>query len=801
MDTTDKIWKILENHHRMVAIASFILLLLLGAGLVNAQFTSELRAYFSSDNPQLQQFESLEADFNKQDSIMFLVLPDSNSIYTRETLTAIHQLTELAWSLPHSRRVLSVTNLPKTIADNDQIASNALVTSPESLTHESIAQLRALTLNDPLFSSVVGRDGGAALVAIPLDLPEDDLRSSIKVVEAAKEIREQLLAEHSGMTIRLSGTIMANYSIEDAVIQDITTLIPASGTLIFIILMLLLRVLSGTLLTMTIISFTTLGTFGLFSWFGIPLTPVSGTIPTMLTVIAVADCIHLLITYYHELTLGHSRRQAVRLSLRINFMPMLITSVTTAIGLLCLNFSDSPPYRQLGNTVAFGAILAFVLTITLLPALLLWLPVPKRFRTGQSSNQLQHFRWMENLGHFIIGRNRLILGVTSVAVILVSAGMFQNKVDDQWDKYFDNSFPITQSFAEAEKYFGGAHFMDFSAGAPHAQGIYEPEYMQELDAFASWLDQQPEVGRVDSFANHVKMVNQALHNDDPGFYRIPEDRELLSQAILLYELSLPYGMSIEDQVNLNRDATRVTAYMESLSSEEMIAFEQRAQHWAAQNTDTLALSEGTGIDLVFAHMAQRNSFKLLSGTLLALVLISAILIVVFKSLKLGLLSLVPNIIPVFAAYGVWGMTAGKIDLALSIVGAMSLGLVVDDTVHFLAKYRYARKTLQLTTRDAILYAFKTVGLAMMITSVILSLGFLTLALSHFHPTWNMGVLLAVTISLALILDFLLLPGLLMLIDKDKPEDIDTAVPAAAQNQNARTIGPKAAEKSAEPESA
>ncbi|MDX1692219.1 MAG: MMPL family transporter [Ketobacteraceae bacterium] len=765
----DRFSQLIESHHRIITLVSFVFITLLGFGLVNAQFTSELRAYFSQDNPQLRQFEALENAFNKQDSILFLVIPDNGDIYSESSVTSLARLTDLAWSIPHSRRVISLTNLPKTVATEDEITSNPLLEKHQDWEPGLGERLRQLTLNDPLYESVASRQGNASLVVVPLELPEGDLRSSIRVVESAKTIRDQILAENPHLTIHLNGTVIANYSIEEAVIQDISTLIPASGALIFAVLMLLLRVLSGTLLTMTIITLTTVGTFGLFSWFSVPLTPVSGTIPTVLTVITVADCIHLLITYYHELSLGHSKRRAVRLALRINFMPMLITSVTTAIGLLCLNFSDSPPYRTLGNTVAFGAILAFVLTVVLLPALLMWLPVPARLRATATTSSLNHFRLMENLGQFIIGHNRWILGVTAVIALALSANILQIRVDDQWDKYFDDSFAITDSFAEMENYFGGGHFVDFSAGAGAGQGIYNPDYMRELDSLAIWLQQQPEVGRVDTFSNHIKMLNQALNGGDPAQYRIPDDRELISQAVMLYEMSLPYGMSIEDQVNTDRSATRITAFMDSLSSEEMIEFEQRVQTWANANLSTLELSEGTGIDLVFAHMAQRNSLKLLSGTLLALVLISLILVAVFRSVKLGLLSLVPNIIPVLAAYGVWGLTSGKVDLALSIVGAMSLGLVVDDTIHFLAKYRYARRTLQLRTQDSILYAFKTVGLAMLITSVILCLGFLTLTLSHFHPTWNMGVLLATTISLALVLDFLLLPGLLMLIDRDKTD--------------------------------
>ena len=760
-------WKLIERHYRSVVVLSLLTIIVLAAGLLNASFTSELRAYFSADNPQLKQFQALEADFVKQDNILLVVVPESRNIYTKESLRALTELTELSWQLPYSRQVSSLTNLPKTRVLDDEISSAPLVTEDTRWNEVSITALRKQIQGDQLFESVVSGNGEAALISVQLEMPEGELRASNQVVERAHQFIEQVMAKYPGIDVYLHGTVLANYSIEKAVLQDVTFLVPISGVLIFLILILLLRDLTGTMLTLGLISLTALGTFGAFAWLGIPFTPVAGTTPTMLTVIAVADGIHLLITYYHQLGEGEAKKQAIKTAFRINFMPMLITSLTTAIGLLCLNFSDSPPYRALGNTVAFGAVLAFILTVTVLPALILWLPTSKKAEQRSKMVSLSQFSLMEKLGNAITNRSLPIFIVTTIAVIFVSYNITRNQIDDQWDKYFDETFSLTQAFSQIEEHFGGGHFLEFRVDSGDKDGIYDPQYMTQLAAFTQWLEQQPEVGRVQSFADKVKMLNQVLNADDPDYYRIPDEKALISQSILMYEMSLPFGMNLDDQVDFDRKGTRVTAYLYAISSEDMIALQRRAVVWGEVNAPALAIEEGTGIDIVFAHMAQRNSYKLLAGTLVALVMISAILVVVFKSVKLGLLSLVPNIIPVVAAYGFWGLTIGKIDLALSIVGAMCLGLVVDDTIHFLAKYRYARLFMRVSTKDSVLYAFKTVGLAMLITSLILGIGFSTLAISHFNPTWNMGVLLAITIIFAVVLDFLLLPGLLLMFDKDR----------------------------------
>ncbi|MCG8314129.1 MAG: efflux RND transporter permease subunit, partial [Pseudomonadales bacterium] len=715
---------------------------------------------------QLKQFQALEADFVKQDNILLVVVPNSGSIYTEDNLNALTELTALCWQLPFSRQVSSITNLPKTRVLDDEISSSPLVAEDTIWDQIRIASLQSQVQGDPLFASVVSSNGEAALISVQLEMPQGELRASNQVVEAAQQHVNKIVQKYPDLNVYLHGTVLANYSIEKAVLQDVTTLVPISAVLIFIILIVLLRDLTGTMLTLGLISLTAMGTFGAFAWLGIPFTPVAGTTPTMLTVIAVADGIHLLITYYHQLGEGDDKKQAIKTALKINFMPMLITSLTTAIGLLCLNFSDSPPYRALGNTVAFGAILAFILTVTVLPALILWLPMSKKSELRSKSVSMAQFGFMEKLGNAITNRSVSIFVFTAIAVLFVSYNLTKNQVDDQWDKYFDETFSLTQAFAQIEEHFGGGHFLEFRVDSGQKDGIYNPQYMKELAAFTQWLEQQPEVGRVHSFSDKVKMLNQVLNADDPGYYRIPDEQALISQSVLMYEMSLPFGMNLDDQLDFDRTATRVTAYLYAISSEDMIGLQQRAVAWGAANASALQIEDGTGIDIVFAHMAQRNSYKLLAGTLVALVLISVILILVFRSFKLGLLSLVPNIIPVVAAYGFWGMTIGKIDLALSIVGAMCLGLVVDDTIHFLAKYRFARLFMGAGSKGAVLYAFKTVGLAMVITSLILGIGFSTLAISHFNPTWNMGVLLAVTIIFAVVLDFLLLPGLLLMFDKD-----------------------------------
>jgi len=271
----------------------------------------------------------------------------------------------------------------------------------------------------------------------------------------------------------------------------------------------------------------------------------------------------------------------------------------------------------------------------------------------------------------------------------------------------------------------------------------------------------------------MKRLNKNLHGDDPAWFRIPESRELAAQYLLLYEMSLPYGLDLNDQINVDKSATRLNVSLKSISSNNAIALEERAQRWLRGNAPESMQVDGASPAIMFSHIGARNIRSMLSGTTLALVLISVTLIFALRSLRIGMISIVPNLVPAGMAFGLWGLLVGQVGLALSVVTGMTLGIVVDDTVHFLSKYLRARREEGLSSADAVRYAFHTVGTALWTTSAVLIAGFLVLTRSPFELNSGMGLLTAITIALALLADFLLLPTLLMTLDKK--EHYETAL--------------------------
>ncbi|MCW8900076.1 MAG: MMPL family transporter, partial [Gammaproteobacteria bacterium] len=467
---------------------------------------------------------------------------------------------------------------------------------------------------------------------------------------------------------------------------------------------------------------------------------------------------HVLISYFHSIRNGMNRNDALHESLRINLDPIFITSLTTIIGVLCLNFSDSPPFQDLGNMVALGVLIAFVLSMTLLPALITWMAIDKSQIHG--SGKL----WMDNFANWVITQRHKILIVLSVFSIVIVSFVQNNVLTEEWHNYFDDSFEIRNTVENVNNNLSGVHYLRYLINSGKENGIHEPAYLNTIENFSNWVKQQDKVAHVTSLADISKRLNKNLHENQQSYYRIPDNRELAAQLFLLYETGLPRELNLDDLVNHNRDTTLVTVVVHKTDSEFLLDLDRRAQNWLKQNAANYESGEATGLDMIFAHINHRNIRSLLKGTLVALVLISFVLIIALKSVRLGLISLIPNLVPAALAYGTWGIFVGKIDMSASIVICMSLGIVVDDTVHFLSKYLRARREKGYDVNEGMRYAFNTVGVALMITTAVLVSGFLVLAASHFSPTWVSGLLLAITLSYALLTDFLLLPPLLTILD-------------------------------------
>jgi predicted RND superfamily exporter protein len=741
-----------------VVLLTVAVVMIAGYGGQKLSFSNDYRMFFGPDNPQLLEFERMQNTFNKNDNILFVITPNDGKVFSVETLTAIQDITEEAWQIPHSTRVDSITNHQHTTAEEDDLIVDDLVPDPSVLADEDLSRIQAIAINEPmLVNRLISPDSKYTGINVTVQLPGKKLDEVPAAVAYAREMKAKYMEKYPGIEIRLVGLTMMNNAFPEASQGDAQNLYPLALGFIIITLLLMLKGISGTVTTFLMIIFSIITAMGVAGWLGIRLSPPVMSAPIMVLTMAIADAVHLLVTMKHEMHLGMNKVDAMVESMRINFWPIFVTTLTTVLGFLSLNFSDAPPFHDLGNIAAIGVAAAFIYSITFLPALITILPA-KSTREVTGKYAMGHF------GDFVIRHYRALLTGSTLIVIVLVALVPRNELNDVFVEYFDTTIEFRQDSDYAAEHLTGVYYIDFFLGTNQPGGISDPQYLKNADKFVQYLRAQPEVIHVFSLTDTFKRLNKNMHGDDPAWYKLPDDRNLAAQYLLLYEMSLPYGLDLNNQIDVGKTATKIAVTLKTLSSNEILALEQRTSAWLQENMPEL-VGFGSGPTVMFAHLGTRNIKSMLVGTTVALIMISMVLIIFFRSLRYGFISLLPNLLPAAAAFGIWGLFVGQVGIALSVVTGMTLGIVVDDTVHFMSKYLRARREKGFDAEQAVHYAFNSVGIALLVTSVVLIAGFMIMAQSHFELNAGMGLLTSVVIALALAIDFMLLPPLLIKLEE------------------------------------
>lgn len=749
---------------RWLVIAATVLgVLITASGGSNIVFSANYRVFFAEGNEQLEAFETLQNTYTKSDNVIIVMTPQDGNVFSKPFLSAVHQVTENAWQLPYSTRVDSLTNYQHTEAEEDDLIVADLVDDPARLTSSRLAEIRNIVLNEPLVKKrLVSEDARISLVNVTAQMPQKAEDEVPHLVSAARELINQMEAAYPEIDFHLTGTVMLNNAFGEMAQKDMSQLMPIMMLIIIVTLGLMLRSISGTVATVTVIVMSIMTAMGIFGWLGWTLTPPAASAPTIIMTMAVADCVHILVTFLHGMRQGHSKADALKESIRLNLQPVFITSLTTALGFLSMNFSEVPPFQDLGNTVAMGVTAAFFLSILFLPALMMVLPVRVKV-LPEKENQT-----MSRLSEFVIKRrHHLLWGTVALTVALVFVSS-KNQINDEFIKYFDTNTSFRQDTDYLSNNMTGIYTIEYSLESPYAEGISHPDFLQDVAQFTGWLRTLPEVEHVYTLSDTFKRLNKNMNGDDESFYRLPDHNELAAQYLLLYEMSLPYGLDLNDQIDVAKQATRVVVTTKNFSSQETLVLELQIDQWLRNNTQ-IDTHYAASPNLMFSHIGKRNVSSMIGGTLLALFFISMILIAALRSFKLGLISLAPNLIPAGMAFGVWAIFNGNLGISLASAVGMTLGIVVDDTVHFLSKYQRARREQGKSTEEAVRYAFSTVGVALWVTTLVLVSGFLVLAASDFNMNAHMGMFTALTIGIALIIDFLFLPALLISVEETNEE--------------------------------
>lgn len=757
-----------------------ILTTLLAVGLASQgkmEFDGDYHVFFSESNPELEAFDALQERYTKDDNIIVVLAPKDGNIFTKENLVAIEELTAEAWNTPYSSRVDAITNFQHTSAQGDDLYVDDLSYDSGNKSDTEIAEIREKALKEPLLvHRIINEEGSVTAINITVRLPGENSAAEIpEVTIATREMISNFQENHPNFEVYTTGLVPLNTAFFESSQKDLMlTLVML--LIVVIVTLVLTRNFFATLATLVVVLFSILGAIGFVGLNGIKLTPPSAVFPTMILTLAVADSIHILVTYLQKVRKGGLDKKAALVeSMRLNFMPVFITSLTTVIGFLTLNYGDVPPFWDLGNIVAFGMGMAFLFSTTTLPALMAIFPIWKSKKAIKKQEETQeHTGMYARLGQFVV-RQPIRLTFISLAIIGMLAYLASKNVfNDEFVEYFDTTVQFRQDSDFINENLTGFYNVEFSIGSGESGGINNPEYLQKLNEFENWLESQPEVVHVNAFSEVARRVNRSMHGDDQAYYRVPESREEAAQYLLLYELSLPFGLDLNNQINVDKSESRVTVTLENNSSAEMIAFAERSEKWLHDNAPEAMHSLAVSPTLMFSKLGFRQAESMFKGNIIALLLISLVLMIALRNVKLGLLSIIPNVTPVLVGFGLWFLLKGTINTGMVIVFGMTLGIIVDDTVHFMSKFLRARRELGYNAKDAIIYAFETVGKALVTTTLVLLAGFVVLSTSTFALNSYMARITVIIIVAALIIDFILLPSLLILVSKEKKKSITTS---------------------------
>ncbi len=752
--------KIPTKYSLLVLLATIFLIIVATIGGKNLYFRGDYDIFFDGTNKQLHAFDEIQTTFAKTDNLAIVIAPEDGDIFTPQTLSLIQKITVDAWQVPYSSRVDSIANYQHTEAFDDDLLVEDLLYSEYELTPERISKVKSIALSEPVLkSALVSEKGDVTVVNITVQLPEMDKTAEVEeVVSSINAMIDRYQRAYPDVTFHKAGIIAMNHAFMTAAQDDSSTLVPTMLVVILVFLTIMLRSILSVIATLIVIIGSVMATMGISGWAGMFLSTATVNVPTLIMTLAVADCVHVIATMRQSMKNGFTKAQSIERSIALNFVPILITSVTTAIGFLMMNMSDSPVLRDFGNLSALGVMVACFLSVTLLPALLKLLPIHVKMETSQDQKHV-----MDRLGDFVVSQRRALLPL-SVAVIVVCASLIPlNKVNDESVEYFGQRNEFRQAADFMEERISGMTNISIAIKTNESQGIAAPDFLNTIGEFSSWLRDQPETDHVATLADVYKRLNKNMHGDDEAYYLLPQERELAAQYLLLYEMSLPYGLDLNNQINVDKSSIKMVLTVANLGSVELVDLENRIYQWFAEHAPQYQVVASSP-SLMFAHIGETNMASMLSTLPITLVLISALLIFALRSVRLGLISLMPNIAPAVIGFGLWALISGEINLGLSVVVTLTLGIVVDDAVHFLSKYQRARREGQ-TAEQAVRYAFHTVGRALWITTVVLVAGFSVLAMSSFRLNADMGQLSAIVIFIALVVDFLFLPTLLMLFDK------------------------------------
>ncbi|HCY03860.1 MAG TPA: hypothetical protein DHU16_00290 [Gammaproteobacteria bacterium] len=738
-----------------------LLTVLVGAvvalGIARTEQDNSSDAILAQNDPYKAEIDQNKADFPSSPSIVF-AFEGEPDVFNVQALRAIEALNQRYLEVDSAVAVGSLLNYPLNDADSAALGRRYLIPELQGLTPEVLDTARKVALADEdLTKRILAKDGSMVLATVKYSLVENTQAANIALADSAIQLRDSLRDDHPAVKVYVIGSPLFMRDSKLAAERDNRVLFPLVMIIGVGLLWFCLKSLTASICLFVLTATTLAMTLGTHAWLGIPLNQISRLGPLVVFIIALADGIHVVSIYAQELNKGLGKISAMIRSLQINLRPVTLATITTTMGFLSLNYSSSPAIYGFGNIIAIGVIWAFVLTFTLLPTLILLLPmhkVPKPLAVGG------FISWMTRL---VEKRHRALYWGSWVLILGTLALLPMNKLDFNQYSFIDEGSDLHYVLEARRERIGNDQALVYVIRSNEYYGITKPEFLEDVNGFTEWLDKQPEANFVATYTDYLRARNKADHDDDEAWDRLPTDQLTIIDYLVGYQLVQEIEPSLQPMFNNDYSGVRLVVGTSNLSNNDILAFANRIDAWAASNVSPDFKITRADNTILRARINSVLSLELMQGFAMSFLLITLTMLVGLRSVRYGLLSLLPNLFPATIVFGFWGLFIGELGPYNLMLFSISIGLVVDDSVHVLSKY-IAAKREGSSVQEAIRYSMDKAGSAITITTASLALGTFMLVFSNTEIFQNVALLITPIIVVALFLDLLFLPPLLMRFD-------------------------------------
>ena len=785
---------IYENRKKTVFIILAIVIAF-ASQLKNLTVDTSTEGFLHERDPLRLEYDKFRDQFGRDEKVLIAIASDN--IFTIKFLNKLNELhRELENNLPYIEEVNSLINARNTRGTIDSLIVDDLFEElPKD--QKALEFKKQLAVNNPLFKDLLIDEKGTITTIVidtqtytslgadgkPLpktDDEEDEFGNEEETNSKSNEQKEYLTPwenaqivkktneivakyQNDDFDILVSGTAVINAELKQSMTKDMQKFIKLVLLVIAIILAILFRRVSGVVLPLITVAFTIVASLSLMAIFGAPITVVTQILPSFLLAVTIGASIHLLAIFFKEFNLTKDKKASLKYAMGHSGLAIVMTSLTTAAGLWSFSFSELAPVADLGKFASAGVVIGLLFTLILLPAILSMIKLKPKETVSKETAEIESTmdRFLIKIADISVTYPKRIIAISTVIILVSLALASQLKFSHKPIIWFDKDHPVRMATNIIDKKLKGSVTLEIIVDTGKENGLYEPEILNRIDKFSKDImtiqSDKYFVGKTLSLVDIIKETNKALNENKKEFYTIPSDKNLIAQELLLFENS--GSDDLEDFVDSQFSKARITVKLPYIDAMDYMDLLKKINIRIDEEFKGTAKVTVTGISNLLARIMEAAIYSSAVSYVLALTLITIMMLILIGNIKIGLISMIPNIAPILMMTTIMVIYDMPLDMFTMLIGAIAIGLAVDDTVHFMHNFR-RYEIIHNDIDKAVRLTLLTTGRAMVVTTIVLSFGFFVFMFASMSNIFNFGLLTGIAIIIAVLADFFLVPAIM-----------------------------------------